>query len=202
MEPSDVVLLILGVVCPPGSAALKRGLSRDFIVCVALTLLFWLPGVAYSWYLIFKYPLENFWRQGVAAGQYHSIEEGLRRHSLAGATTSAADDEDDPARHSDEAPARGTAAPASPHPAQAQGSRSGRGRRPRRTRNGSGGARRPTPSALQEAARNYALRHQQRQEANAVKQWFVDRFYFSDPTQVPPSPEQTPSELRNLDSPR
>ncbi|KAJ2440308.1 hypothetical protein IWW46_004039, partial [Coemansia sp. RSA 2440] len=82
MEPSDIVLLALGVVCPPGAVALKRGLNRDFIICVGLTLLFWIPGVAYSWYLVFKHPLENFWERRMSA-QYVSIEEGLRRHSVA-----------------------------------------------------------------------------------------------------------------------
>ncbi|KAJ2682478.1 hypothetical protein H4R19_007123 [Coemansia spiralis] len=71
-------------------------------------------------------------------------------------------------------------------------------------KSGPGGSRRGQPSALQDAARSYALRHQQRNETNAVTKWFVDRFYFPDPTQVPPSPPSEPasSELRDLDSSR
>ncbi|KAJ2380825.1 hypothetical protein GGI05_006176, partial [Coemansia sp. RSA 2603] len=50
---------------------------------------------------------------------------------------------------------------------------------------------RNSTSALHEAARNYAMRHQQRQQStNTVKKWFVDRFYFPDPTQVPPSEQR------------
>ncbi|KAJ2800534.1 hypothetical protein H4R21_003140 [Coemansia helicoidea] len=89
--------------------------------------------------------------------------------------------------------------------AQQQGPRPGRGRKSRRSRkSGAGGSRRGAPSALQDGARSYALRHQQRNETNAVAKWFIDRFYFPDPTQVPPSPpsEPAPNELHNLDSPR
>ncbi|KAJ2159311.1 hypothetical protein GGF46_003103 [Coemansia sp. RSA 552] len=198
MEPSDVVLLLLGVVCPPGSAALKRGLNREFIICVALTLAFWVPGIAYSWYLIFKYPLENFWRQG-GSGQYHSIEEGLRRQSVHGIAIP----DDDPASHSEEDVSRSTTMTSETASQQRpQSARSGRGRKPRRSRKSSAGTRKRSSSALQEAARNYALRQQQRQESNTVKRWFVDRFYFSDPTQVPPSLEAAPSELHELDASR
>ncbi|KAJ1730009.1 hypothetical protein LPJ61_003244 [Coemansia biformis] len=205
MEPSDIVLLVLGVICPPGSAALKRGLNREFIICTVLTLALWLPGVAYSWYLVFKYPLEDFWKRG-SAGQYHSIEEGLRRHSLNSTTVS----DDGPACHSDEDASRSTTMTSETatqqqqqQQQQSQDSRPGRGRKPRRSRNVSGNAsRRGPPNALHEAARSYALRHQQRQETNAVTKWFVDRFYFPDPTQVPPSTEPMPSELHDLDGSR
>ncbi|KAJ1944663.1 hypothetical protein FBU59_002539 [Linderina macrospora] len=52
------------------------------------------------------------------------------------------------------------------------------------SRSGSTGGRQSV--ALQEAARKYAMRQQQRERSNSVKKWFVDRFYFADPTQVPP----------------
>ncbi|KAJ1854164.1 hypothetical protein IW147_001881 [Coemansia sp. RSA 720] len=185
MEPSDIVLLALGVVCPPGSVALKRGLNRDFIICVGLTLLFWIPGVAYSWYLVFKHPLENFWERRMSA-QYVSIEEGLRRHSVASLVVS----EDEGSR---------STTMTSESAVQNQGTQQGsHGRKPRRSRKSSAGSRNRS-GMLNDAARSYALRQQQRQEANSVKKWFVDRFYFSDPTQVPPS-DLPSSELHDLDS--
>ncbi|KAJ2232688.1 hypothetical protein IWW45_004770 [Coemansia sp. RSA 485] len=203
MEPSDIVLLILAVLCPPGSVALKRGLNRDFIVCMGLTLLFWVPGIAFSWYLIFKHPLENFRRRG-STGQYHTIEDGLRRHSL----TSTAGSADDSPYRSEEDDSRSTtmtseiaaSAAATSQPLQSlqKTPSTGRSKKSRRSRKnsrsnasrGSTSNSRSSSSALQEAARNYAMRHQQRQQSNSVKKWFVDHFYFADPTQVPPSTER------------
>ncbi|KAJ1646256.1 hypothetical protein LPJ64_002226 [Coemansia asiatica] len=211
MEPSDIVLLILAVLCPPGSVALKRGLNREFIICMGLTLLFWVPGIAFSWYLIFKYPLANFRRRG-STGQYHTIEDGLRRHSLT-STAGSGDDspyrsEEDDSRSttmtSETAAAAETAAATAAVSTQPEQSlqrhlSSGRSKKHRRARKSS----RSNPSrgstsnsrsssALQEAARNYAMRQQQRQQSNSVKKWFVDHFYFADPTQVPPSSEREP----------
>ncbi|KAI7828438.1 hypothetical protein BX661DRAFT_182088 [Kickxella alabastrina] len=200
MEPSDIVLLFLGVICPPGSVALKRGLSRDFIICMGLTFLFWIPGIAFSWYLIFKYPLENFRRTGTT-GQYHTIEDGLRRHSLNSGVVSG----DDTLYRSEDEGSRSTTMTSEtaqqqqqqqdlPLPHKPQSSRNKKTRRPRNSnsdnQSGTNNGRR-SAYALQEAARNYAMRHQQRQQTNYVKKWFIDRFYFSDPTQVPPSPTKS-----------
>ncbi|KAI9506138.1 hypothetical protein GGI26_005396 [Coemansia sp. RSA 1358] len=253
MEPSDIVLLALGLLCPPGSVALKRGLNRDFIICVALTLLFWVPvasilwassspfyllnliskqmnlllmsflsslyymlalGVAFSWYLIFKHPLENFRQRGGQLGQYHTIEEGLHRNSINSAIVSDEDhfyrSEDDDSR-STTMTSESATHPQQPLAPPLRKSRSGRIKRPsQRTRNsrsqsnGSVGASASRPStALHEAARSYAMRHQQRQQTNPVKKWFVDRFYFADPTQVPPSLQADPNdELHELDDSR
>ncbi|KAJ1769890.1 hypothetical protein EV179_003831 [Coemansia sp. RSA 487] len=201
MEPSDIVLLVLGVFCPPGSVALKRGLNRDFIMCVGLTLLFWIPGVAFSWYLVFKYPLENFRRHN-QAGQYHTIEEGLRRHSLNSAIAS---DEDRACRSEDDESRSNTLAPDTTANPPSRKSRSDRSKRSSqrssrksRSQSNASGSGRPS-RALHDAARNYALRHQQRQQTHPVKKWFVDRFYFADPTQMPPSLESNPNELQELD---
>ncbi|KAJ2722087.1 hypothetical protein GGI07_003529 [Coemansia sp. Benny D115] len=220
MEPSDMVLLALGVICPPGSVALKRGLNREFIICMGLTLLFWIPGVAFSWYLIFQYPLENFRRRN-GNGQYHTIEDGLRRHSLASGTGSG---EESPYR-SEEDNSRSTTMTSDialqhqpdldQQQQQQQATRkpsSSRGKKGRRSRKSSSGnstrastsnPRRSSNFALQEAARSYALRHQQRQHTNSVKKWFVDRFYFPDPTQVPPSQlDSSHSENHEMDPTR
>ncbi|KAJ2794628.1 hypothetical protein H4R20_006160, partial [Coemansia guatemalensis] len=156
--------------------------------------------IAYSWYLIFKYPLENFWKRG-PSGQYLSIEEGLRRQSI----NSLAISDEDPVYRSEEDASRSTtmtleaSTQQQQQPAPSRSSRSGRGKKPRRSRKSSSAStRKKSTSALHEAARSYALRHQHRQESNSVKKWFVDRFYFSDPTQVPPS-SQSASELRDLE---
>ncbi|KAJ2393425.1 hypothetical protein GGI23_005040 [Coemansia sp. RSA 2559] len=201
MEPSDIVLLVLGVLCPPGSVALKRGLNRDFIVCVGLTLLFWIPGVAFSWYMVFKYPLEDFRRHSQSV-QYHTIEEGLRRHSLNSAIASDEDrtrrSEDDEPRNNTLASDTGTNPPSRKSRSDRSKRSSQRGSRKSRSQSSVSGSGRPS-RALHEAARNYALRHQQRQQTNPVKKWFVDRFYFADPTQMPPSLEPDPNELQELD---
>ncbi|KAJ2553118.1 hypothetical protein EV175_003053 [Coemansia sp. RSA 1933] len=202
MEPSDIVLLVLGVLCPPGSVALKRGLNRDFIICVGLTLLFWIPGIAFSWYLVFKHPLENF-RRHSQSSQYHTIEEGLRRHSL---NSGVASDEDRVIRSEDNDSRNNTlASDSSANPPPSRKPRSNRSKRssqrgPRKSRSQSNASGSGRPSrAFHEAARSYAMRHQQRQQTNPVKKWFVDRFYFADPTQIPPSLEPDPNELQELD---
>ncbi|KAJ2011603.1 hypothetical protein GGI14_006101, partial [Coemansia sp. S680] len=153
--------------------------------------------VGFSWYLIFKHPLTNFRLSG-NAGRYHTLEEGMRRHSLNEALST----EVDSSNHSEANDSRSTtmtsetAALALPPLRKSQ---SGRGKKARRSRKSgsqsSVGASRPSTSpsnsTLQEAARSYAMRHQQRQQSNSVKKWFVDRFYFPDPTQVPPSPQES-----------
>ncbi|KAJ2060878.1 hypothetical protein GGH13_006703, partial [Coemansia sp. S155-1] len=132
------------------------------------------------------------------AGRYHTLEEGLRRHSLNETLST----EVDSSNHSEANDSRSTtmtsetAALALPPLRKSQ---SGRGKKARRSRKSgsqsSVGASRPSTSpsnnTLQEAARSYAMRHQQRQQSNSVKKWFVDRFYFPDPTQVPPSPQES-----------
>ncbi|KAJ1899420.1 hypothetical protein LPJ66_002124 [Kickxella alabastrina] len=193
MEPSDIVLLFLGVICPPGSVALKR--------------------IAFSWYLIFKHPLENFRRTGTT-GQYHTIEDGLRRHSLNSGVVSG----DDTLYRSEDEGSRSTTMTSEtaqqqqqqqqdlPLPHKPQSSRNKKTRRPRNSSSdnqpGTNNGRR-SANAFQEAARNYAMRHQQRQQTNYVKKWFIDRFYFSDPTQVPPSPTKSAArEQHELDPTR
>ncbi|KAJ2595429.1 hypothetical protein H4S06_004547, partial [Coemansia sp. BCRC 34490] len=156
--------------------------------------------VAFSWYLVFKHPLGNF-RQQSQTGQYHTIEEGLRRHSLNSAIAS---DEDRICRSEDDESHNNTLASEATENPPSRKSRSGRSKRSsqrdsRKSRSHSNvsGSGRPS-RAFHEAARSYALRHQQRQQSNSVKKWFVDRFYFSDPTQMPPSLETSPNELREL----
>ncbi|KAJ2276692.1 hypothetical protein EV176_002310, partial [Coemansia sp. RSA 451] len=107
------------------------------------------------------------------SAQYVSIEEGLRRHSVASMALS----EDEGSR---------STTMTSESAVQNQSTQASHGRKPRRGRKSSAGSRNRS-GMLNDAARSYALRQQQRQEANSVKKWFVDRFYFSDPTQVPPS---------------
>ncbi|KAJ2846397.1 hypothetical protein IWW36_004371, partial [Coemansia brasiliensis] len=120
------------------------------------------------------------------------IEEGLRRHSI---NSIALSDDENASRSTTM-----TSQSALQHQ-QPRSSRYGQGRKPRRSRKSSASSRKRSTSMLHDAARSYALRQQQRQEVNSIKQWFVDRFYFPDPTQVPPAPESNSSELRNLESP-
>ena len=54
MKASDdlVLLVILGILIPPLAMALYDGISNRFWISLLLTLLFWLPGVIYTLYVI------------------------------------------------------------------------------------------------------------------------------------------------------
>lgn len=51
---SPVLLIILAIFLPPVAVAVKCGLGKDFLINLVLTLLFFLPGMIHSLYLVTK----------------------------------------------------------------------------------------------------------------------------------------------------
>lgn len=51
MNPLHVILAIL---LPPVAVALKFGMTKDFVINLVLTLLFFVPGVIHALYLVLK----------------------------------------------------------------------------------------------------------------------------------------------------
>ena len=51
----DTILIILAFLLPPLSTFFKRGLLREFWICVLLTILGWIPGIIYAIYVVMKY---------------------------------------------------------------------------------------------------------------------------------------------------
>lgn len=52
--PMSILQIVLAVILPPVGVALSKGLGRDFVVNILLTLLFWLPGVVHALWIVFK----------------------------------------------------------------------------------------------------------------------------------------------------
>lgn len=49
-----ILLVILAIILPPLAVFIKEGIDTPFWISLVLTLLFWLPGVIYALYIIFK----------------------------------------------------------------------------------------------------------------------------------------------------
>ncbi|KAJ2765116.1 hypothetical protein IWQ56_004226 [Coemansia nantahalensis] len=56
----DLLLVILSILFPPFGALLRRGCGADFLINCGLTALGYLPGLIHAWYLICKYPNEEY----------------------------------------------------------------------------------------------------------------------------------------------
>ncbi|KAJ1920974.1 hypothetical protein H4219_001027 [Mycoemilia scoparia] len=56
----DFCLIILSFIFPPLSALFKRGCGSDFVINCLLTILGYVPGLIHAWYLICKYPKEEY----------------------------------------------------------------------------------------------------------------------------------------------
>ncbi|KAJ2158862.1 hypothetical protein GGF46_003445 [Coemansia sp. RSA 552] len=56
----DLLLVILSIVFPPFGALLRRGCGADFLINCGLTALGYLPGLIHAWYLICKYPDQDY----------------------------------------------------------------------------------------------------------------------------------------------
>lgn len=49
-----LLLIILSIILPPLAVGLKCGFAKDFLINLILTLIFWIPGVIHSLYLVLK----------------------------------------------------------------------------------------------------------------------------------------------------
>ncbi|KAJ2699149.1 hypothetical protein H4218_002855, partial [Coemansia sp. IMI 209128] len=56
----DVLLIILSILFPPFGALFRRGCGADFLINCGLTALGYLPGLIHAWYLICKYPADDY----------------------------------------------------------------------------------------------------------------------------------------------
>ncbi|KAK3352672.1 hypothetical protein B0T25DRAFT_567939 [Lasiosphaeria hispida] len=52
---SDVFLYFLAILLPPLSVFFKRGFHASFWISIILTIIGWIPGIIYAWYIISKY---------------------------------------------------------------------------------------------------------------------------------------------------
>lgn len=48
----DTILIVIALFLPPLSAFFKRGLHHEFWISILLTIIGWLPGVIYTWWVI------------------------------------------------------------------------------------------------------------------------------------------------------
>lgn len=51
---SDFVLILISILLPPLGVALNRGLGKDFLINIILTIFGYLPGIVHATYLIAK----------------------------------------------------------------------------------------------------------------------------------------------------
>ncbi len=51
---SDLLKIILAIICPPLGVAVETGMSRDLLINILLTLLGFIPGVIHALYVILK----------------------------------------------------------------------------------------------------------------------------------------------------
>ena len=58
----DTILILLALLLPPLSTFLKRGLLREFWICLLLTILGWIPGIIYAIYVVMKYHRHHYYR--------------------------------------------------------------------------------------------------------------------------------------------
>ncbi|GHJ84896.1 hypothetical protein NliqN6_1298 [Naganishia liquefaciens] len=55
----DMLLYFLSIILPPIGPFAKVGCGAAFWISIALTILGWIPGVIYAWYIISKYGRER-----------------------------------------------------------------------------------------------------------------------------------------------
>jgi len=48
----DFLLIILAIILPPIPVLIKRGCGCEFLLSIILTIIGWIPGVIYAWYII------------------------------------------------------------------------------------------------------------------------------------------------------
>jgi len=48
-----IIAAIVAILLPPLGVFLVRGLGRDFWIAIVLTLIFFLPGLLFAWFVIF-----------------------------------------------------------------------------------------------------------------------------------------------------
>ncbi|MBW2960724.1 YqaE/Pmp3 family membrane protein [Mesonia aestuariivivens] len=50
----SLLTIIFNIILPPVGVFLNKGIGKDFIINLILTLIFWLPGVIHAFYVTSK----------------------------------------------------------------------------------------------------------------------------------------------------
>ncbi|KAF2156420.1 UPF0057-domain-containing protein [Myriangium duriaei CBS 260.36] len=53
---SGLILGIVALFLPPIPVLIRRGCHAEFLISIGLTVLAWIPGVIYAWYIILRFP--------------------------------------------------------------------------------------------------------------------------------------------------
>ncbi|KAJ1959915.1 hypothetical protein GGI12_004093 [Dipsacomyces acuminosporus] len=56
----DFLLVLLSIIFPPLGVLLRRGCCADFLINCGLTALGYVPGLIHAWYIICKYPPDEY----------------------------------------------------------------------------------------------------------------------------------------------
>ena len=51
---SRYIEILLAIIIPPVAVLLNRGVGNEFLICLVLTLLGFVPGVVYAFYVLFS----------------------------------------------------------------------------------------------------------------------------------------------------
>ncbi|GAM88971.1 hypothetical protein ANO11243_070050 [Dothideomycetidae sp. 11243] len=51
-----LILSIIALFLPPIPVLIRRGCGAEFLISIGLTVLAWIPGIIYAWYIILRYP--------------------------------------------------------------------------------------------------------------------------------------------------
>ncbi len=54
MQPASILVIIAAILLPPLGVFLRQGIGRDFWITVVLTVIGWVPGVAYALFVILR----------------------------------------------------------------------------------------------------------------------------------------------------
>ncbi|EAU81424.1 hypothetical protein CC1G_05254 [Coprinopsis cinerea okayama7 len=73
MRGTDIVLILISLLFPPAAVLIMTGLSPDFVINIALTILGYTPGLIHSlWLLYKKVEAEEKWIGGGSFRPYGS----------------------------------------------------------------------------------------------------------------------------------
>lgn len=53
-DTNKLLMVIIAILLPPVAVLVKRGLGLSALICLILTLFFWLPGFLYALYVVLK----------------------------------------------------------------------------------------------------------------------------------------------------
>ena len=56
---TDVCSIILAIILPPLGVLLRFGCTREFVICIILSLLGYIPGIIYALYVLIVTPPET-----------------------------------------------------------------------------------------------------------------------------------------------